>query len=92
MLLRCADKAQSAIDHAIAWLMKERETPARVEAGARRFSLTLGRSLALMLLCRHAQWSLENENSNRSLHSAVRFASMGVDRIADDLSELLAMS
>src|SRR5262249_34675056 len=30
-----------------------------VEAGARRLSLTLGRSLSLALLARHAQWAID---------------------------------
>jgi len=41
-----------------------------VEAGARRFSLTLGRTIELALLIKHAPGS-----------SAHRFASVGVDLI-----------
>ena len=33
---------------------------------ARRVALTLGRSLALALLCRHAQWSLQHERDGRA--------------------------
>jgi hypothetical protein len=47
------------------------------EAGARRFSLTLGRTIELALLIKHAQWSLDPETVN----SANRFANVGVDVI-----------
>jgi hypothetical protein len=54
-----------------------------LEAGARRLALTLGRSLELALLVRHAEWSLEHERDGRAAAAAVRFAQHGVDLIAD---------
>ncbi|RIL03030.1 MAG: acyl-CoA dehydrogenase [Proteobacteria bacterium] len=53
------------------------------EAGARRFALTLGRTLALALLVEHADWALANESDARSAEAAVRFARLGVDRLVD---------
>ena len=55
-----------------------------LEAGARRFAMTLGRALALALLAAHAQWSLEAERDARARASARRFALQGVDLITDD--------
>lgn len=56
----------STLDHAASWLAKGEE----IEAGARRFSLTLGRTIELALLIKHEQWT-----------SAHRLASLGVDLI-----------
>ncbi|MCZ7670156.1 MAG: hypothetical protein M5U34_24775 [Chloroflexi bacterium] len=36
-----------------------------MEAGARRFALTLSRALQLALLVEHAQWSLTHEQDGR---------------------------
>ena len=55
-----------------------------MEAGARRFAMTLGRAFALLLLCRHAQWSLDHEKDQRALFCAQRFARNGVDLIATE--------
>ena len=46
--------------------------------------MTLGRALALALLARHAQWSLEEERDPRAAAAARRFALGGVDLIDDD--------
>jgi alkylation response protein AidB-like acyl-CoA dehydrogenase len=59
---------RSALTHAEQWLTEARKT-GELEAGARRFALTLGRTIELSLLCK--QGSL----------SARRFASEDVDRI-----------
>ena len=61
---------KSALDHATNWA-KEAD-----EAGARRFASTLGRTIELALLIRHAQWSQED-----AIASARRFAQSGVDLI-----------
>lgn len=63
---RLVSVVNSALDHAASWLAKGEE----IEAGARRFSLTLGRTIELALLIKHEQWSSSN-----------RFASLGVDII-----------
>jgi alkylation response protein AidB-like acyl-CoA dehydrogenase len=84
---RLADAARiaiSALDHAASWLAEaERIGPPAVEAGARRFSLTLGRTMELALLIKHAQWSQDHERDDRATAAARRFASSGVDLIVD---------
>ena len=70
-----AQVVRSALDHATTWFAAAKDEA--VEAGARRFSLTLGRTIELALLIKHAQWSLDPETVN----SANRFASVGVDHI-----------
>lgn len=52
------------------------------EAGARRFALSLGRTLALALMLRQAQWALDVEQDDNPVRPAARFASHGVDLIA----------
>lgn len=59
---------QSALDHAESWLRQARESD-EVESGARRFALTLGRTMELALLNKHR------------VASASRFARHGVDLI-----------
>ncbi|HLM55840.1 MAG TPA: acyl-CoA dehydrogenase family protein [Pyrinomonadaceae bacterium] len=73
-----------SIEHAAAWL-KEASAAGRVfvEAGARRFALTLGRAFALALLASHAQWSLDEEGDARASAAARRFARAGVDLIVE---------
>jgi len=77
-----ARAALAAIDRAATWLA-ETGDPARLEAGARRFALTLARSLALALLVRHAQWALDTESDPRPAAAARHFARLGVDRLDD---------
>jgi hypothetical protein len=57
--------------------------PRAVEANARRIALTLGRTFALALLARHAQWSLDNERDERPLAAARRFSAAGIDLLVD---------
>ena len=72
--------AQSALAHAESWLAEARKAGTPVlEAGARRYSLTLGRATELALLCRHAQWSQENESDARATDAARRFGASGID-------------
>jgi alkylation response protein AidB-like acyl-CoA dehydrogenase len=74
----------AAISHAEKWFAEARGTSrAQLEAGARRFALTLGRTIELSLLIRHAQWSLDQETDGQALLSAARFAQSGVDLIID---------
>lgn len=73
---------QSAITHAENWLAEGRKAGTPVlEAGARRFALTLGRATELALLCRHAQWSQENEGDVRATGAARRFGASGIDLV-----------
>jgi alkylation response protein AidB-like acyl-CoA dehydrogenase len=79
----CAVTARAALDaiqYAGSWLASARKIgPQETEAGARRFAMTLGRSFALMLLARHAQWALTAEQDRRPLLAAQRFAANGVE-------------
>jgi alkylation response protein AidB-like acyl-CoA dehydrogenase len=69
--------ARSALDHATNWLSTaERVGQPALEAGARRFALTLGRTMELALLIKHAQWTNDHQ-------SARRFASSPIDLISD---------
>ncbi len=82
-LLEPARIVQSALAHAESWLAEAMKvgTPA-LEAGARRFSLTLGRLMELALLCRHAQCARDNESDTRATRAARRFAVSGIDLVA----------
>jgi alkylation response protein AidB-like acyl-CoA dehydrogenase len=88
-LVRAGGAAREAATQAAQWVM---ETSARdalaLEAGARRFALTLGRAMELALMVRHAQWSLDHERDGRAAAAALRFARAGVDLLerADDVS------
>ncbi|GAB4267453.1 MAG: hypothetical protein Kow0080_09590 [Candidatus Promineifilaceae bacterium] len=75
--------AQTAVSHAIHWLQQAHQSgqPA-LEAGARRFALTLGRALALALLVEQAQWELANGGNGRARAAAIRFARCGIDLIS----------
>ena len=92
---RLASAASAALDaasHADIWLASAaREGQTKLEAGARRFALTLGRALSLALLARHAQWSLDEESDARAAASARRFATHGVDLITDSDHEDAAL-
>jgi alkylation response protein AidB-like acyl-CoA dehydrogenase len=79
----CVDAVQEALEHARSWVMKAMENPATVEAGARRFALTLGRSYELALLVEHAQWCLDNGHGPRAMAAARRLAHNRVDQIID---------
>ena len=74
--------AQRAAERAAQWLQGAmRNGRPAVEAGARRFALTLGHALELALLARHAQWALDHENDRRPLLAAQRLATHRIDHI-----------
>ena len=79
-LLETSKTAQAALHHAQQWIAQAQGEA--LEAGARRFALTLGRAFALLLLARHAQWSLDHEKDDRPLLAAMRFARSGVDLVS----------
>ncbi|MDQ3369954.1 MAG: acyl-CoA dehydrogenase family protein [Myxococcota bacterium] len=92
-LARPAEVTRTAFRHAVAWVTEAMTQPDRLEAGARRFALTLGRSLELALLVAHAQWCLDHGHGPRTAAAARRFAQHGVDLIGDaplDDTRLLA--
>ena len=71
---------RSALARAESWLAEAKKAGTPVlEAGARRFALTLGRATELALLCQHAQWSQENEGDVRATGAARRFGASGID-------------
>lgn len=70
-LVRPVEAVALALARARTWLHATRDE-AR-EAGARRLALTLGKTLALSLLTRQAQWSLEHDADEIPLASALRF-------------------
>ena len=81
-LVAAARIARSAWDHATTWLEEaEREGQPALEAGARRFALTLGRTMELALLIEHAQWCQDHDDDRKAPAAAHRFASAGVDLI-----------
>jgi hypothetical protein len=65
--------ARELLKRATAWLAKTRDR-SNLQACARRFTMTLGRSVQLALLCEHAQWALAEEKSGQSLALARRFS------------------
>jgi alkylation response protein AidB-like acyl-CoA dehydrogenase len=91
---RCAEAVESpALEHAVQtargafrnameWLADALgKGQAPVEAGARRFALTLGHALELALLARHAQWAVSQAGS-RAPAVVEHFAAQGIDHIA----------
>ena len=83
-IARAAQIAQQALEHAESWLtLAKKEGQATVEAGARRFAMTLGRAVALALLIKHAQWSQAQERDTRAAAAASRFASSAIDLLTD---------
>ncbi|MBW1757708.1 MAG: acyl-CoA dehydrogenase family protein, partial [Deltaproteobacteria bacterium] len=88
------ERSQAAVQHAGRWLQKTLEERPLLEAGARRFAMTLGRATELALLIDHAQWSLDHGKGERALAAARRFARSRIDLIEDenfvDESRLLA--
>ena len=98
-LVEVGTVAQKAFGQAVEWLQTAKgKSMDDLEAGARRFALTLGRATALARLAEHAQWALEHADggagSKRARAAALRFAQNGVSKIAwmdrDDAALLMA--
>ncbi|MDC3962029.1 acyl-CoA dehydrogenase family protein [Polyangium jinanense] len=90
-LRRAGEGALSAATHAARWLAETfQKDPLGVEAGARRFALTLGRAYELALLVRHASHALAHENDGRPRAAALRFYTRGVDLVRDEEDRALA--
>ncbi len=78
--------AVGAYRRACRWLqrtMQAEDAADALEAGARRFALTVGRALELALLVRHAQWSLDHEQDGRAAAAAERLLHRRTDAMAD---------
>ncbi len=82
-LREAGDVALRALRHATDWIAQAMDSPAKVEQGARRFALTLGRATELALLVDHAQWALEHKKDGRFAAAARVFAKTPVDLILD---------
>ena len=85
-----AKAAMAAITHAASWFESTFKSggPPTIEAGARRFALTLGRTLELAFLVEHASWEEKTGKDARAASAAARrLARNGVDLIVDDESE-----
>ena len=82
-LVRISARVEQTLEAARLWFVERSQNAASLEAGARRFALTLGRAFALALLSRQAQWSLDHERDERPLAAARRFAASGVNLLAD---------
>jgi alkylation response protein AidB-like acyl-CoA dehydrogenase len=82
-LAKPVEAARAALRHATSWIQEAMPHPERLEAGARRFAMTLGRTLELGLLSAHAQWCIDHGHGPRLAAAARRFAMNGVDQIAD---------
>lgn len=80
-LAAAASAVQAAVTAAQAWMQSAGDQRAVVEAGARRFALTLGRSLELAYLTAHAQWCLDHERGKRAWAAARRMAHAGVNML-----------
>ncbi len=81
-LTSAARLAKAGIQSAMQWLEEVAGDREKLEAGARQFALTLGRSLELALLCGHAQWVYGRDGTcGRAGAAARRFAASGVNRI-----------
>jgi hypothetical protein len=79
-----AAAARAAVRSAGAWLNHAAGTGREdLEAGARRFALTLGRALELALAFEQAAWSLRHEFDPRPAAAARRLAAAGVDLVSE---------
>jgi hypothetical protein len=81
-LVRISARVEQTLEAARLWVTECGSDHARLEAGARRFALTLGRTFALALLARHAQWVLDHERDERPLAAARRFANADTNLLA----------
>ncbi len=90
---RLSAAASDALANAARWLTEAAPNDhTTAEAGARRFALTVGRSLELALLARHADWALGN-NDSLPTYAAQRFAAHGIDYLRDlDAAHMAALA
>jgi len=93
-LVAAVSLAGTAADRALAWYRSASASGrAALEAQARGFALTLGRAVALALMCEHAQWSLDNEQDGGARAAALAFSASRItqlDGIEPDDAALLA--
>jgi hypothetical protein len=88
-----AAAAKAAAAHAAAWLQETMASePNAVEAGARRFALTLGRATELSLLVAHASFAQRELGDVRSVYAAKRFCRNGIDLIRSSDAGMRALA
>jgi alkylation response protein AidB-like acyl-CoA dehydrogenase len=80
-LVRISAQVERTLEQAESWLAAAKGDA--LEAGARRFAMTLGRVAELALLAQHAQWSFAVEKDRRAAAAARRLAAHGVNQLAD---------
>lgn len=73
-LAPCVEIALASTSWAAEWLRENQSDPTGLEAGARRFALTLGNAIELSHLASHAQWALDHDKGPRAAAAARRFA------------------
>ena len=93
-LLALSARLEASAEAAEAWLAANAgRDEGLLEAGARRFALTLGRVTGAALLARQAQWSLEHRKDPAPRAAALRFGAAGVNLLQDfdpEFARLLA--
>jgi acyl-CoA dehydrogenase len=77
-LAGAAAKSVTAVERAATWVAKESD-PRRLQAGARRFALTLGRALELAMLIEHARWAVGRGGGAFDVAMARRFGASNID-------------
>jgi alkylation response protein AidB-like acyl-CoA dehydrogenase len=84
-LAEAAQAVQKAMTHAQAWLTGVAGDMALVEAGARRFALTVGRSLEVAHLVAQAAWGLSSGRPGGKVAAAAarRMVRHGIDLMGD---------
>jgi alkylation response protein AidB-like acyl-CoA dehydrogenase len=82
-LVRLSARFEQTLEAARLWLRTAVANASALEAGARRFALTVGRTFALALLARQAQWALDHEQDGRPLAAARRFAAHRMNMMAE---------
>lgn len=82
-LLALSARIQRTAERADSWLKQHAgKNESVLEAGARRFALTLARTIAAALLAGQAQWSLE-QNDLTALAALQRFVAAGINLLED---------
>lgn len=86
--------ALDAFQQAAEWLRTtQTDGPEALQAGARRFALTLGHALELAYTARHAQWALDHEDDARSAAAAERLAARRINHLSTlDRTEAAALA
>lgn len=83
-LQRAVRSALDAFQQAAEWLRTaQTDGPEVLQAGARRFALTLGHALEVVYTARQAQWALQHEDDERSAAAAERLAAQRINHLSD---------